>query len=111
MSEGQKIREHRERRKMSITELADRIGVSRSYMSRMEKGERPIKTEVLNKISSILDVPIQDFYSEEQTRKFDIDGEEIIVIDKKRHNLDKFTDEEILEFIRLGQKAIKKSVD
>lgn len=111
MSEGKKIREYRERKKLSVTDLANRIGVSRSYLSRMETGDRPIKTDILNKIANALDVPIQDFYSEQEKRKYDIDGEEIIVIDKKRHNLDKFSNDEILEFIRLGQEHLKKDVD
>lgn len=111
MSEGKKIREFRERKDISITELARRIGVSRSYLSRMETGERPIKTEMLVQIAKVLDVSIQDFYPEDKVRKIEKNGEEIFVIDKKRHKLDEFTEEEILEFIRLGLEQAKKNVD
>jgi len=111
MSEGKKIREYRERKNLSVTELAKRIGVSRSYLSRMETGERPIKTDILNKIANAIGIPIQEFYSDQDMRSFDNKGEEIIVIDKKRHNLDNFTNEEILEFIRIGKENSKKNVD
>lgn len=106
---GQRIREHREKKELSITELADRIGVSRSYLSRMETGERPIKTEILASISDTLGVPIEDFYHKNHKKSINLEGEEVIVIDKNRHHLNKYTDEEILEFIKVGQKIAKSS--
>jgi XRE family transcriptional regulator, master regulator for biofilm formation len=111
MRVGQRIREYRENKKMSVQELANRIGVSRSYLSRMETGERPIKTDILEKVSTVLEVPIEDFYPDDQKKIIKHNDEEIIVIDKKIHNLDKFSNEEILEFIRLGQEQLKKDVE
>lgn len=94
---------------MSITELGNRLGISRSYMSRIENGQRSIKSDVLVKIADILDAPIEDFYPDENKRKMHLDSGEILIIQKDLYNLNKYTDDEILEFIRLGKDKFEKN--
>lgn len=109
MEIGKIIKKYRENKGLTITTLAERLGISRSYMSRIEKGERRLDTETLVKISDILEVPIENFYPEENKKVLYNEGEEILIIDKNVHNLEKYTNEEILEFIRLGEELVKKN--
>lgn len=57
---GELIRKQRVELNMSIEELGKRAGVSRSYLSRLERGERTLSVPKLAKISSILGLNIID---------------------------------------------------
>jgi len=59
---GVEIRILRERLKMSAKELAEKIGLSQSQMSRLEKGQRRIDTRVLDKIARALQVDPSHFF-------------------------------------------------
>ena len=59
---GLEVRILRERLKISAKELAERIGLSQSQMSRLEKGQRRVDTRVLAKISEALDVDPAYFF-------------------------------------------------
>ncbi len=62
MDIGLEIRLLRERKKMTGKELAERVGLSQSQMSRLEKGQRRIDTKLLNKIAGALDVKPSYFF-------------------------------------------------
>ena len=55
-------------RKMSLTELADRMGVDRGYVSGLELGQRNPTVVTLWHISKALSVKLQSFFHEEKTR-------------------------------------------
>lgn len=59
---GLEVRILRERLKISAKELAERIGLSQSQMSRLENGERRIDTQVLDRIARALDVDPSHFF-------------------------------------------------
>ena len=59
---GLEVRILRERLKISAKELAERIGLSQSQMSRLEKGQRRVDTRVLAKISEALNVDPAYFF-------------------------------------------------
>lgn len=63
---GQKIREIRKRRNMSIQDLAERLDVSKQMISYWESGSKGIRTQRLIKLASILGVKMVDFFSEEE---------------------------------------------
>lgn len=46
--------------KMTQAELARRIGVTRNYVSMIEKGERPLTDELRQKISAALGCPSEE---------------------------------------------------
>ena len=46
--------------RMTQTELARRIGVTRSYISMLENGERPLTDELLQKVAAALDCKPED---------------------------------------------------
>lgn len=51
---GQKLRELRKKRKITMKHLADQLGVSESYISRLESGERHPDKELILKLGPIL---------------------------------------------------------
>lgn len=59
---GLEIRILRERMKVSAKELAERVGLSQSQMSRLEKGQRRIDTQVLHRIAQALGVSVSHFF-------------------------------------------------
>lgn len=55
---GQKIRQKRQEKGLSLTELADKIGRTPSFLSQIERGLAEPSITSLRKISEALDVPI-----------------------------------------------------
>ena len=51
---GEKLRVLRKKRKVTMKKLADQLGVSESYISRLESGERHPDKELILKLSSVL---------------------------------------------------------
>lgn len=64
---GQRIREERERREMTLEQLAEAVGVaSRGQMSRFETGERTVDSVLLRRIAVTLNVPMDAFFDAER---------------------------------------------
>jgi transcriptional regulator with XRE-family HTH domain len=61
---GPKIRGMRKERKLTQTELAARIGIQQSDLSRMEKGEYRISLDTLFKILAEFNVSIGEFFED-----------------------------------------------
>ncbi|MFH1910387.1 MAG: helix-turn-helix transcriptional regulator [bacterium] len=57
---GDKVREERLRKKLSQEQLADLAGVHRTYIGMIERGEKNITLENIEKISSALGLKIKD---------------------------------------------------
>ncbi|MHC5080421.1 MAG: helix-turn-helix domain-containing protein, partial [Planctomycetota bacterium] len=57
MEIGRTIRRLRTRKGLKAGELARRLGVSKSYISRIEREHRRVNTDLLEKIGKILEVP------------------------------------------------------
>jgi transcriptional regulator with XRE-family HTH domain len=57
---GQRIREAREKQKISQDQLALRSGLHRSYVGQIERGETNILVATLHKIGVALGVPMAD---------------------------------------------------
>lgn len=56
---GQRIKEYRIQKKMSLSELAERAGIAKSYLSSIERSiQSNPSIQILEKISSVLDVPV-----------------------------------------------------
>ena len=64
---GRKIRQLRRQRKLTQVELADRIGIHQSDLSRMEQGEYKVGLDTLLKILQTFDLSIGDFFDETQS--------------------------------------------
>lgn len=61
---GRKIRQLRRQRKLTQVELADKIGIHQSDLSRMEQGEYKVGLDTLLKILQTFDLSIGDFFEE-----------------------------------------------
>ena len=53
----------REVHRMKQGELAEALGISKSYLSELERGEKKVSLDVLNKYASTFDVPASTFLS------------------------------------------------
>ncbi|HEY5610680.1 MAG TPA: helix-turn-helix transcriptional regulator [Thermoanaerobaculia bacterium] len=61
---GRKIRQLRRQRKLTQVELADRIGIHQSDLSRMEQGEYKVGLDTLLKILHTFNLSIGEFFEE-----------------------------------------------
>src|SRR5215469_7047675 len=59
---GQRIRIERLSRRMSQTELADRIGVSFQQVQKYEKGLNRVGAGRLTRIADVLGIPVRSFF-------------------------------------------------
>jgi transcriptional regulator with XRE-family HTH domain len=64
---GRKIRQLRRQRKLTQVELAEKIGVHQSDLSRMEQGEYKVGLDTLLKILQCFDLSIGEFFDENRT--------------------------------------------
>lgn len=60
-----RIREWRERRNLSMAELASRTGISYPHMGKLENGERRLYVDTARVIADALDVTVGDILSKE----------------------------------------------
>src|SRR5215213_846951 len=61
---GRKIRQLRRQRKLTQVELAEKIGIHQSDLSRMEQGEYKVGLDTLLRILATFDLSIGDFFDE-----------------------------------------------
>jgi len=59
---GKKVREERARLGLSQEELASRTGVHRTYIGMIERAEKNITLENIEKVSKALKISISDFF-------------------------------------------------
>lgn len=61
---GRKIRQLRRQRKLTQVELAEKIGIHQSDLSRMEQGEYKVGLDALLRILQTFDLSIGEFFDE-----------------------------------------------
>ncbi|HET7711670.1 MAG TPA: helix-turn-helix transcriptional regulator [Thermoanaerobaculia bacterium] len=61
---GRKIRQLRRQRKLTQVELAEKIGIHQSDLSRMEQGEYKVGLDTLLRILQTFDLNIGEFFEE-----------------------------------------------
>jgi transcriptional regulator with XRE-family HTH domain len=88
---GAEIKMLRERINMNGKDLAEKIGLSQSQMSRLEKGQRRIDTKILDKVADALGVKPSHFFGEddEEERIFNLRSVDIEIgkiIRQRRHD-------------------------
>jgi XRE family transcriptional regulator, master regulator for biofilm formation len=59
---GLKIREIRQEKGLTLEEVATRIGKTKSYLSKLERGEKRINLEILQSISKVLDIDVTEIF-------------------------------------------------
>lgn len=88
---GSQIRQFREEKKLSQSDVASYFDTTRQTISRYETGERAANQDILFGLSSLFNKPIDDFFPK---REFQIEEEPNMVTDAL---LDDLTEEEIEE--------------
>lgn len=61
---SEKIRQTRKKQRMTIEQLAEKAGCSKSYISQLENGATKASVSMLGKLSEALNLPITDFFEE-----------------------------------------------
>lgn len=65
---GRRVRDLRQSRHLSLTELARHAGLSQGYLSQVERDRATPSTTALSKLSEALDVPVGYFFEPSQDR-------------------------------------------
>jgi transcriptional regulator with XRE-family HTH domain len=66
MNIGLKIKELRLKKKIKATEIANNAGISRVYLSEIERGLKTPTIDTLKKICDALGITLAEFFSEEE---------------------------------------------
>ncbi len=89
---GRKIRQLRKDRRLTQTELASRLGVQQSDLSRMEKGEYRVSLDTLFKILAEFRLGIGEFF--EEIARDSLTPHDLRLV-KRFHALDQRTQQEV----------------
>ena len=80
---GPKIRKMRKERRLTQTELAARIGIQQSDLSRMEKGEYRVSLDTLFRILAEFNIGVSEFF--EDANKESLTPRELQVVRDLKH--------------------------
>ncbi|MED1204953.1 helix-turn-helix domain-containing protein [Heyndrickxia acidicola] len=98
---GQRIKKHRLQRELSLSELAERAGVAKSYLSSIERNlQSNPSIQFLEKVSSVLGVSVKILLNDEaeqETQQLDSDWEGLVV-EAMNSGISKEEFREFLEF-------------
>lgn len=80
---GERIQMLRKRKGLSLTELSQRAGVAKSYLSSIERGlQQNPSIQFLEKIGEVLNVPVEEFVNSDQSERpagsLDRDWEDLV---------------------------------
>lgn len=98
---GEKIKKLRQDKKMSISELAEKANVAKSYLSSIERNlQTNPSIQFIEKISAVLDVSVNDIINEDKSRNSEtLDNEWLkIVQEAMESGVTKEQFKEYLEF-------------
>jgi transcriptional regulator with XRE-family HTH domain len=59
---GRNLRRIREKRKLTQQELSDEIGVDKTYIGKIERGERSPSLSVIQEVARALDISIKSLF-------------------------------------------------
>lgn len=98
---GKRIHELRKSKGLSLSELAERAGVAKSYLSNVERGiQSNPSIHFLEKVAKVFDVPIESLLNDE----FDLNTEQLdsewyeLILEAMNSGVNKQDFKEFLEF-------------
>lgn len=74
-----RIRYFRQRRRLTLQDLAEMIGTSRVQLCRLELGQRPMTVDWLDRVGRALDIPVADLLSKHDNPWGLTDGERDLI--------------------------------
>ncbi len=103
---GEKIKQLRLEKRMSISELAEKAGVAKSYLSSIERNlQSNPSIQFIEKISNVLGVTVNEIILEDNNDDADLDEEWMqIVQEAMKSGVSKEQFKEYLEFNKWRQK-------
>lgn len=104
---GRKIRQLRKQRKLTQTELAGRIGIHQSDLSRMEKGEYRVSLDTLFRILAEFELSMGEFFDEVNREAVTPRDAQIL---RRIKTLDAQSQQEVEEFIAFKRLHSKRDV-
>ena len=93
---GSRIRSLRKSRKLTQTELSERIGIQQSDLSRMEKGEYKVGLDTLFKILAVFELDMASFFDDSESPTSDDEG---LALWREFQTLDEEARREVRDFI------------
>jgi len=96
---GSRIRELRKGRRLTQTELCEKIGIAQSDLSRMEQGEYKVGLDTLFKILQVFDLKMGEFFEEGES---DVERQERDLM-KEFRGLSDMARTEVRDFVRFKQ--------
>lgn len=103
---GDRVKKIREEKRMSMTELAEKAGVAKSYLSSLERNlQTNPSIQFLEKISSVLGVPMDSLLHDEVDTK-SVDEEWLKIIKEAMDS--GVSKEQFREFIEFNKWRLKK---
>lgn len=102
---GERIKRLRLQRGISLTELAEKAGVAKSYISSIERNlQKNPSIQFLEKISNVLHVPVDVLLHDEPAEEHAMDSEWIKLVEEAMHSgISKEQFREFLEFNKWKQ--------
>lgn len=103
---GEKIKQLRKEKRMSISELAEKAGIAKSYLSSMERNlQSNPSLQFIGKISRVLEVSVNDLINENNTvNEIKLDDEWITIVKEAMESgISKEQFKEYLEFQKWRQ--------
>ena len=103
---GERVKKLREEKKMSMTELAERAGVAKSYLSSLERNlQTNPSIQFLEKIAVVLGVPVDALLFDELNRDT-LDSEWIKIVEEAMKS--GVSKQQFREFIEFNKWKIRK---
>lgn len=98
---GERVKQLRLEKKMSMSELAEKAGVAKSYLSSLERNlQTNPSIQFLEKISTVLGVPV-DYFIQNHIDKEDLDSDWLRLVQEAMNSgISKGQFREFLEFNR-----------
>lgn len=105
---GKRIKEIRKERRMSQSDLADKVGVGTSQISMIEAGKRTTSVERLMDIANALNVDIVELYDDDSKEKVTFsDGKEGWALFNEEMKERGYTPEELKKWIEIVENLRK----
>lgn len=107
MSIGIKIKKTRLELGLSVKTVSDQAGVSRSYLTLIENGERHLPKRLVGKLAKALKLPketVYDWYLEQELSRVGIKGKESHDLIKEVLKMTIKEKESLLTILKIGQR-------
>lgn len=106
---GDRVKKLRQEKKMSLSELAEKAGVAKSYLSSMERNlQTNPSIQFLEKIAAVLNVPV-DHLINEHLNKEELDSEWMKIV--KEAMVSGVSKDQFREFLDFNKWRVEKNKD